>query len=193
MKQTIFTAVMAFTMLLFSGCSVTANFNKDYIVTEVNPYYSKVTSVPVTIVPSYEVIGKKSETVMGGILVMNFETGSINSNVSRMYFEQYFSNVRTEQVSASTKGLVIKSKITDYKYYLYASGNKEIEISLDVVAELNGKQILNKKYQEKFDNQVLLQVFTLKLDERELVYDLFHKALFSLYENSVKKDLLEVL
>lgn len=115
MKQTIFTTVMAFTMLLFSGCAVSGNFNKDYVVNEVNPYYSKVTSIPVTIVPSYEVISKKPETITGGGLRLNFETGAINSNVSRMFFEQYFLNVKTEQVSASTKGLVIKSRITDYK------------------------------------------------------------------------------
>lgn len=179
--------------LFFTGCSVAGNFNKDYVVNEVNPYYSKVSSIPVTIVPSYGIITKSSETFKGGGLGINMNIGEINNNVSRIYFEQYFSNVRTENTTTPAKGLVIKSRIIDYKYYLYTLGNSELDLSVEFVAEFNGKTILSKTYKEKFDNGVLIELFTLRVNGNENVVDFFHKALLSLYENNVKKDLLQAL
>lgn len=191
MSRIILAVLASMVLMLFTGCSVAGNFNRDYVVNEVNPYYSKVSSIPVTIIPSYGVISKASETIVGKVVAIDMNTGETNNNVSRIFFEQYFSNVKTENAS-NKNGLIVKSRILDYKYYVYNSGGIEIDISLEVVAELNGKAILNKVYNERFDNEVLIRIFTLRAG-KENVVDFFHKALLSLYENNVKKDLLQAL
>lgn len=194
MKKVVLAVLASMVLMLFTGCSVTGNFNRDYVVNEVNPYYSKVSNVPVTIIPSYGVISKASESAKNRAVVINLElnVGEINNNVSRIYFEQYFSNVRTENTS-NKNGLIIKSTIKDFTYYRHFSGALDITILLEVVAEYNGKEILRKNYFEKFEDGILWQVLTVRINEKENVVDFFHKALLSLYENNVKKDLLQAL
>ena len=50
---------------------------------------------------------------------------------------------------------------------------------------------LLEKYQEKFDNKVLLQFLTFKMNSAEDIVIFFHESLLSLYENSVKKEVFE--
>lgn len=178
-------------LVFFSGCGATGTYQPEFIAKEVNPYYSKVMKENVVIFPNdITQLSKSPDSVRGKLSSLNLDVGTMNNNIAKEFFGQYFTNVSFSKID--NNGLFIKSKILDYKYsYGGVSDSTEMTINLQIEVYYHNKLLINKTYKKTADNSIILTFSSLTLKDGAI--ELFHKLLLSIYEEDFKKDLLEAL
>ncbi|WP_067174754.1 hypothetical protein [Sulfurospirillum sp. UCH001] len=179
-------------LLFLTGCGVAGKYNPDYVSQSIEKNYKKVDSVSVGIIKNDEILPRESDNVALGKITLNLETGDINSNISKEFFSQYFSNVKL--INPSEKAdIIIKSKIDNYSYlFNKPSDGSTITLNYSIEVYKKDKLILKKTYTIKESNDVLITLVGVSSPLNGLK-ELIHKSLLGILENQVKPDILNSL
>lgn len=93
--------IISIAILLFSGCSIKVDYNKDYIASEMNNNFVKNSQISVAVYTTKEMDDSKfigrPNSFAGSANTLEVPTGIITREVTYEFFSQYFSNV--EKVS----------------------------------------------------------------------------------------------
>ncbi len=175
-------------LYLLTGCSQKVEFNQNYIQPNVKQDLKKVDIEKVDIKKNENLYLKKHpNSFRAGGTTLDINLGSLNENVLKEFFSQYFNSV--SKVSQSTDNLYVESKFYNYEYsYGFSDGN-EVEVFVDIKVHYKNKLIIEKKYNMKNE----ITALTLNLTIFPLVEENFHKTLLKLYETKFKPDLLKAL
>lgn len=172
----------------FIGCSQKIEFNKEYVERDLKVNLKKVKSEEVDILKKQNLYLKKHpNSFRAKATTLDINLTSVNENVLKEFFSQYFDNVSLS--NEHTSNLYVDSQFYDYEYeYGFSDGN-EVEVFVDVKVFYKNKKILDKKYSIKNE----ITALTLNLTIFPLVEENFHKTLLKLYETKLKPDLIKAL
>ena len=176
-------------LYLLTGCSQKVEFNQTYIKPNIKQDLKKVNIEKVDIKTNENIYLKKHPNgFRGAATTLNINLGSLNDNVLKEFFSQYFNSV--SKVSQPTDNLYVDSKFYNYVYsYGGLTDGNEVEVFVDIKVYYKNKLILDKQYDMKNE----ISAFTLNFTIVPLVEENFHKTLLSLYETKFKPDLLKAL
>lgn len=184
--------IISLTVFFISGCSYTGVYNPAYIKGNINNSLIKEKQIDVAIKESNVKISKHPISRKGRKTTLFLNIGNINTQVTKEFFAQYFKDVKISKEKTS-KGLFIDSSITDFKY-AYGEGFSDdckIWFTLNLKVYFNDKKILDKSYNEFYNNNVLLTEHSLTLFYEPV--EAFHKGLIEVYSKQVVPDLVEAL
>ena len=176
---------------LFSGCvTFSANHQPEYISSELNQYLAKVENNSVSVEPTYNVIKKHPQSVKGGLAYIEIPGGEIASKISLDFFKEYFSNVSygNNQADFKSKIMFEDFEIKNDEGFLDGS---EIYMKFKYILYYRNKLILDKTYESKKHNNVIISPFRLNISDAS--FELFHKMVLEMFENQIKPDILEIL
>lgn len=185
-------------LLMFSGCvskePTQTNFNEDYVIPIKKNHLKKTNSLKINIETNknrFIQITEDKWVGRGKPMEINEETNNI---VLKSFLNQYFQEVNISDIKTDIN---IKSKIISLKYFNSQTGGlKKLIVELNIIVEKNGKEILNKIYNESPENVDDSVAFSFRLSFDhilELKNEDYHRGLFWIYETKFKPDLLKAL
>lgn len=190
---------IALIAIFMTGClSTPVPYKKDSITSNLKNDLVKVKDSKVIVICPDSRLEKKPTSVTGGATKLDIDTGTINREIAKEFFKQYFKNVEVRNIDKNiSNGLVIKSFVTDYEYAYGYTESTDFIINLHVDAFYNGKKLFSKDYKREGDNKILLSLKSLvtlvTIDLKPNAMELFHKLLLEIYEEEVKQDLINSL
>jgi len=192
LKLIIASFIVVFTV---SGCSYKGGYNPDLVTKNADFNKSKVDKKVVIIDHYNKVIEKKPRTFRGSANTIAMETASIGDNVSKLFMEQYFSDVSIGG-SRNESFIEMNVDVLDYAYnFGMISDSVAMDIKIQVDVKQNDELILSKRYFEDVSNNNLASFAWLKGDIT--LYgqgiETFHKGIFYILEEKVKPDLIKAL
>jgi len=190
---------IALVAIFMTGClSTPVPYKKESITSNLKNDLVKVKNSSVTVICPDSRLAKKPTSVTGGATTLDIDTGTINREVAKEFFKQYFNNVNISKKETNIpSGLVIKSYIIDYEYAYGYTESTDFIIKLHVDAFYNNEKLFSKDYKREGDNKILLSLrssfLLIAVDLKPKAMELFHKLLLEIYEENVKQDLIKSL
>lgn len=191
MRNTIKNILLISFVFLITGCSYKVEYDKQYIETDVKTDLKKVSTDNIVLKNQKSlVINKHPNSFRAKASTIELNMSSINDNVLKEFFKQYFEDSNIKFGEDKTN-LFVESNFYDYEYAYGAFGDgNDVRIFVDIKVYYKNRMILDKKYNiEKgisaitFGNATIIPLLT----------ENFQEALLLLYEEQFKPDLLEAL
>lgn len=196
----LFVGMTFVSLLLFSGCSMKVDYNKDYIASEMNNNLAKNSQINVAVYTTKEMDDSKfigrPNSFAGSANTLEVPTGIITREVTYEFFSQYFAKVEkvSEQQVLDKNGYqIILTPSTNNFYYEFEQLSNlgfaitpKTRFSLHLTVNKDNKKIFDKSYDSGLING---ETYVLSGSPYETVSKTYHKGLFNLYK-MVNQDII---
>lgn len=201
MKNLIKYGIIVAFAFLFTGCmslKFPVNNNVQYLKNNVETRYSKIDKKSIIIIKKETGIITQEKKLQGGTVkqIVTVDT-KIADNASKVFMEQYFSNVKFGNESEKSF-IQFSMKLKDFNFELNKGYTPSFDLKLNVIVKKEGNLILEKMYNEStvtpaLLNQVKLWKMSHKASQKEFISESLHLGLLTILETKVKPDLLKAL
>jgi len=189
-----------FAALVLSGCSLKfeGNYKPEYVSKDVSNTLAKVDRKIEVKRHVKSIISKKPRTFRGSAFSIVMQSSQITDNISKIFMEQYFSDVsfKDGSRSSSTAFLELDAVVLDYAWNLNTfTDGVQMDIKMKVDVKKDGTLLLSKVYEKDVGNDNVASFSWLKgeLTLHPQAVETFHKGVFNILNEDVKEDLIKAL
>ena len=187
--------LLLFTSFLFSGCvsiyTVNNTYGKEFINYDLKTIIEK-SEKKVNIIHTDSESKIEPSGFVGTAYANHFDK-DFNSNILKVFFEQYFKDVAisNEFNKENDINFQAKFKLNNYNYNYGLMVNLDANISIK--AYYKNKLILEKEYKIKESSDTKMIFGWSNSQIPELYKEVMHKTFLKIYEKHIKPDLLKAL